>query len=155
MIKEIARIKIDEEYKEKVFNVIDSTIRKVVSSYEREITDQEINKIKNLSLDQINVNVASRANMKTLWGINIESNIPILIERAKSLENLGGLFAANSDDKRYYKMKNNFTWSMSEANEEDSGLTKKEFHEAVLSMLIEDAETASFYGALSLMDDAV
>lgn len=149
MIKEVVRVKIDEEYKESVFAKIEETAIKVASKHNKTLSEKELKKIRNLSLDQANVNVTHKANLKTLWVINIESSIPVVVEREKSLISLGGLIKAPEGS--FYKMKSNFTWEVKKSNDGNGGVTKEEFEKQVLEMFLEDVETASFYGTLSMM----
>lgn len=151
MIKELTGVKMTEEFKEEVMNVIDKTIEKVVAKSGKTINNREKNKIRNLSLDQINVDVSTRANLKTLWVINIENNIPIIVEKEKGIPQLNEINSSSAKSGAY-KIKPNLTWTYSKDNLDD-GMNLEEFEKKVLSMLLEDAETAAFYGTMSLVDD--
>lgn len=152
MIKETVRVRINEDFKKKAFELIDETIEKVLKSHRKILTPKEKTKVKNLTLDQINVNTTQKSNMKTLWVLNIESSIPVIVEREKALVILGGIIGDTNSKKNYYKVKPNWTWTIKKENCEDGGLTKEEFEDEIKTMLLEDIETAAFYGALSLME---
>ena len=96
MIKEIIEIKLKDEFKDKALNLIDETIDKVAKAYGSSLSDKDKRKIKNLALDQVNVNVSHRANSKTLWVFNVENNLPILVEKDKGLPKMGPLIQENS-----------------------------------------------------------
>lgn len=151
MIKELTGVKMTEEFKGEVMDVIDETIERVATKSGKTISNRERNKIRNLSLDQINVDVSTRANLKTLWVINIENNIPIIVEKEKGIPQLDEI-NSNSAKSGAYKIKPNLTWTYSKDNL-DVGVNLEEFEKRVLSMLLEDAETAAFYGTMSLVDD--
>lgn len=151
MIKELVGVKITDDFKKEIMNVIDDTINKVIVKSGKSIESKEINKVRNLSLDQINVDVTTRANLKTLWVINIENDIPIIVEKDKGFPSLTEINSSGSKNGAY-KMKPNLTWTYSKDNL-DEGLNIEEFQNKVLSMLLEDAETAAFYGTMSCVDD--
>lgn len=151
MIKELVGVKITDEFKEELINVIDDTINKVIAKSGTSVSNRKLNKVRNLSLDQINVDVSTRANLKTLWVINIENDIPIIVEKDKGFPNISEI-NSNGSKGGAYKMKPNLTWTYSKDNLDD-GLNSKQFQDKVLSMLLEDAETAAFYGAMSCVDD--
>lgn len=149
MIKEIIEIKLKDEFKDKALNLIDETIDKVAKAYGSSLSDKDKRKIKNLALDQVNVNVSHRANSKTLWVFNVENNLPILVEKDKGLPKMGPLIQENNN--ATYQMKPNLTWTLSKDND---GFSQDEFEEKVLEMLLEDIETAAFYGVLSYVGDS-
>lgn len=151
MIKELTKVKMTDEFKDEVVNVIDETIEKVVEKSGKSISTKEKTKIRNLSLDQINVDVSTRANLKTLWVINVENDIPIIVEKEKGIPQLNEIIS-NSENGGAYKMKPNLTWTYSKKNLDD-GMNLNDFKKKVLSMILEDAETAAFYGTMSCMDD--
>lgn len=152
MIKETAKVRMSEDFKEEAFNIIDETINKVSKSHRKKLSRKEKNKVRNLTLDQINVNITSKANMKTLWVLNIESSIPVVIEKEKDFMMFGAFIEDPNTKRNYYKMKPNWIWTVKKENCDDGGITKEEFEEKIKTMLLEDIETAAFYGTLSLME---
>ncbi len=152
MIKETVAIKLTDEYKENALTLIDNTINKVSKLSGVELNDSDKRKIKNLTLDQINVNVSNKSNCKTLWVFNIESSVPVLLEKEKSLPKMGALIP-ESEQVGSYKMKSNLTWTFNKENDSNGGINKENFEKQVLHMLLEDIETAAFYGALSYVGD--
>lgn len=153
MSKEVVKVKLTNEFKENALSMIKETIDRVLSAHEVNLSIKEKRKIKNLALDQLNVNVTNRINSKTLWVFNIENSIPVIVERDSTNKLKMGAIVAEKRQRETYKMKPNLTWSLSKKNNKDDGLTKKKFEEKVLSMILEDLETASFYGALSYVGD--
>lgn len=152
MIKEIVKVKLTEEYKENALSLIEDTIDRVLMVHKVVLDNKERRAIKNLSLDQLNINVTNRINSKTLWVFNIEDCLPVIVEREKSLPKMGSLLQ-DKKEKGSYKMKPNLTWTLNRKNNNDEGLNREEFEETVLNMLLEDLETAAFYGALSHVGD--
>lgn len=152
MIKETVKVKLNDDYKSKALLLIDDTIEKVAELNGAVLERKDKSKIKNLALDQVNVNVSHRANCKTLWVFNIEDSLPILLEEEKSIPKMGALMP-DSEQVGSYKMKPNLTWTFNRQNDSKGGINKKEFEKLALEMLLEDIETAAFYGALSYVDD--
>lgn len=152
MIKEIIEFNLSEEYKEKALLIIDETIDKVSDVHGVELDAKSKRMIKNLALDQVNVNISHRANSKTLWVFNIESNLSVLLEREETLPKLGAL-VPDAEAEGSYKMRPNLTWTFSKANDSDGGVSKESFRQQSLNMLLEDMETAAFYGTLSYVGD--
>lgn len=150
MIKETVKIKLTEDYKQSALSLIDNTINKVANANNKKLNDAEKRKIKNLTLDQINVNVTSKVNAKTLWGFNIEQSLPVIVERDEKTARLGNL-VEDEKNNGLYQMKPNLTWTFSRKNKE--GLSRQEFEKTVLDMFFDDVETAAFYGALSFVGD--
>ena len=51
-------------------------------------------------------------------------------------------------------MKNNLSWTYQTTNKNsEEKKNKKEFNETVLNLLLEDFETAAFYGTLSYVEE--
>lgn len=147
MNKETIGINITEDFKTEVFELIDNTIEKVLIASESKLTDAEKRKIKNLSLDQLNVNVTHKIGSKTLWVFSVESTLPVVVEMEPGLSKGNSLIKKNNSP-IYFEMKKNFGWVASKEKNEKS-LTKKQFEEKIFSMLKEDIETAVFYGTTS------
>lgn len=143
--KEIEEIKIPSEFKTKALKLIDDTIEVVTNKFGADLSEQEKTTIRNLSLDQINVNVGVRANLKYMWVFDTEETLPVIVEKEHPED---GLFSEKEDEKAY-SMKPNLSWTYNKSNVEKEGLSKQEFHEKALRVLLEDFETAAFYGALS------
>lgn len=152
MIKETVEIKLSDEYKDKALLIIDETINKVSSVHGVTLDIKSKRKIKNLALDQVNVSVSHRANSKTLWVFNIESELPLLLEREKGLPKMGSLIPDDNLSSSY-KMKPNLTWTLNTKNNSSGGVSKELFEKISLDMLLEDMETAAFYGTLSYVGD--
>lgn len=152
VIKEVVKVKLSEDYKDKALSLIDETIDKVSELSGTSLENKDKRKIRNLTLDQVNVNVSHRANSKTIWVFNIENSLPIVVEREENLPKMGAL--VNEDEQvGSYKMKPNLTWTFNRENDSDDGINRKEFEKLVLEMLLEDIETAAFYGTLSYVGD--
>lgn len=145
MINMTIYIPLTSEFKKKAMDTINETIEKVLERHKATLSDQTKKKIKNLSLDQINVNVTHKSKLKSIWVFDTEDTIPVFLLLDKS----GQL--PNSNDLAY-KLKSNGDWEI-DLNSKES-LNKKNFEEKVLEHLINDFEAASFYGTLSYMDDA-
>lgn len=152
MIKETVEIKLSDEFKESALLLIDETIERVSEVHEVKLSVKSKRMIKNLALDQVNVNISHRASSKTLWVFNVESNLTLLLEREESIPKLGALVPDNKKDGSY-KMRPNLTWTLSRRNDSDEGVTREGFEEISLDMLLEDMETAAFYGTLSYVGD--
>lgn len=144
--KEIEEIKLSDEYKSKALILIDDTIEIVSNKFDVELSDVDKSTIRNLSLDQVNVNVAARANLKYMWVFDTEDTLPVIVEKAKTSS---GLLKIDEENEKYYLMKPNLSWTLNEENISKDGLTKEEFEKKVLRVLLEDFETAAFYGTLS------
>lgn len=152
MIKENVEVKLGEDYKNKALLLIDETIDKVIELSGANLEDKDKKKIRNLTLDQVNVNVSHKANCKTLWVFNIENSLPILVEEEKGIPKMGAL-VPDSEQVGSYKMKPNLTWTLNRNNDSEDGVDKVGFENLVLQMLLEDIETAAFYGTLSYVGD--
>lgn len=152
MIKEIVKVKLDKEYKDKALSLIDETINKVSELSGVSLEDKDKRKIRNLTLDQVNVNVSHRINSKTIWVFNIEDSLPVIVEREEGLPKMGALMPEN-EQVGSYKMKPNLTWTFNKKNDSDDGINEEDFKRRVLEMLLEDIETAAFYGTLSYVGD--
>lgn len=157
MAKEIVKIKMDEEFKEKALQSIEDTIEKVLTVHNVELKPKEKRSIKNFSLDQLNVNVTNRINSKTLWVFNIESSVPVIVERSKDIPKFGGILPEGKNVGKF-TMNTNGSWSLAKKSKKgkgenaEEGLNKKDFEKIVLKMLLEDLETAAFYGTLSYVE---
>lgn len=152
MIKETVKIKLDDNYKEKALSLIDETIQKVSDFSGSELSDKDKRTIRNLTLDQINVNVSQKASCKTLWVFSIEESLAVLVESEESIPRLGAL-VPDEKETGSYLMKPNLTWTLSKSNDKAEGISRKSFEEISLTMLLEDIETAAFYGTLSYVGD--
>lgn len=151
MIKEIVQIPLTDEFKEKAEALIDTTLEKVFNLSSNKISTTEKKKVKSLALDQVNVNVTNKINSKTLWVFNIEKNLPVIVERDPSVPRMGAI-VEGSKQVGFYTMKPNLSWTLNKTDN-GSSYNEEEFKEKVLSMFLEDIETAAFYGALSLVGD--
>lgn len=153
MIKETLYVKMPEGYKDKALNILDETINKIVDKKNKTITESEKRKIKNLSLDQVNINISQRIKSKSMWVFDTETHIPVSV---RSEEKLGGAenhSESNPEDK-LFKMKNNLSWTYQTTNKNsEDKMNKDEFNETVLNLLLEDFETAAFYGTLSYVEE--
>lgn len=130
-------IKLTDEYKEEVMNLIDDTIEKVIKREHASLSAADKRKIKNLALDQVNVNVTARSKLKSLWVFDSADCLTMIVEPdRKNKVKKGGHIK--------YTMRPNLTWLYG-----SEGITRKEFEERALEMLAEDVETAAFYGTLS------
>lgn len=146
MIRELVQVKMSKEYKDEIVDLVNKTIDTVAKKHNYELTSCEKNKVKNLCFDQVNIHISERSRAKTFWTFDTERSIPIVIEKEESQPKL------DSDSKRKtgsYKMKPNLTWTYSKKNNNEGGVEKEIFEERVREMLLEDFETAAFYGALS------
>lgn len=151
MAKESVEIKMTDEFKETVLSLIDKTIEKVLDAKGVQLSNNEIKKLKNLALDQINVHVTSKINNKNLWNFNTENSLSVLLERESKTHKMGSIVSGKKET-GYYTMKPNSTWCFSEKDTTGKGYTKDEFEKKVLQMFLEDVETASFYGAISYVE---
>lgn len=153
MIRETIKIKLTKEYKQEAMDLIDDTIDRVSDKFKFCLSEKDRRKIKNLSLDQVNINISQKNNSKTLWIFDTEEYIPIIVEKEEGLPKMGLLFQ-NESNVGCYKMKPNLTWTFNKANCKKCGVTHEEFEGEVLKMLLEDFETASFYGTLSYITES-
>lgn len=151
MIKETVQIPLTEEFKEKVESLIDSTLEKVFNSSSNKVSSTDKKKVKSLALDQVNVSVTNKINSKTLWVFNIEKNLSVIVERDPNIPRMGAI-VKGAKQPGFYIMKPNLSWTLAK-NDTGSGFTEEEFKKKVLCMLLEDIETAAFYGALSFIGD--
>mgnify|MGYP000847702131 CR=1 FL=1 len=147
-MRKTMKIKLTKEYKEKALNLIDKTIDKVADKFNYELSNKEKSIIKNLSLDQINVNVTSRAKLKTMWVFDTEEYLPVIVEK----EHDYGMLSSNTEEGTYL-MNPNLSWTFNKANIKKGGISYEEFENKVLELLLEDFETASFYGTLSYVSE--
>ena len=153
MIKETLHVKMPKGYKEKAMKILDDTINNTVNNKNKEITESEKRKIKNLSLDQVNINISQRTKTKSMWVFDTESHIPVSV---RSEEKLGGAerHSEINPEEKLFKMKNNLSWTYQTTNKNsEEKKNKKEFNETVLNLLLEDFETAAFYGTLSYVEE--
>lgn len=146
-VKDTIGIDIKEDFKQKVFELIDETIENVLLAENATLTAAEKRKIKNLSLDQLNVNITSKINSKTIWVFSAESTLPVTIERESGIPN-GTSLIKKDESPVFFKMRPNGSWIMTKEKDEKC-FTKEEFEEQVLKMILEDVETAAFYGTSS------
>lgn len=153
MIKELVKVEIDDDYKNEAISLIENTIEEVLSNHNQSLSQNEKNKIKNLALDQVNVSVTSKANLRSLWVINTEDSIPLIIEKEPGAPTFGELLGIAAIPGKYM-MRSNYTWTYNRENMEN-GIEKDAFENKVREMLLEDIETAAFYGALSYVGDEV
>lgn len=137
-------IPLTSEFKKKAMDTINDTIEMVLERHRTILSDQIKKKIRNFSLDQINVNVTHKNKLKNIWVFDTEDTIPVLLL-------LGKFSQLPSDDELAYKLKSNGEWEVDLDSKES--LNKEEFEATVLKHLIDDFGTASFYGTLSYMDD--
>lgn len=151
MIKEIIKVKLTTEFKKQAMDKLDETIENVLEKRNAKLTPQEKRKIKNLSLDQVNVNVSQRSKYKTMWVFDTENYIPVPVKVESKLKSIKECLKTNPNA-NYFKIQSNLTWTFKKANSKDMGVTKEEFENEVLKILIEDFETAAFYGVLSYID---
>lgn len=151
MIKETIKVKLTTEFKKQAMDKLDETIENVLDKKNTKLTPQEKRKIKNLSLDQVNVNVSQRSKCKTMWVFDTESYIPVTVKVESKLQSIEECLKT-TPNANYFKIQNNLTWTFKKANSKDMGVTKEEFENEVLKILIEDFETAAFYGVLSYVN---
>lgn len=152
MIRETVHIELKKEYKEMVFELVDSTINKVAETHNEKITEANKRTIKNLCFDQVNIHVSSRAKSKTIWIFDTEECIPIIVERETTQPELNAKTGKKKGTGSFV-MKPNLTWTYNSCNNKKGGMSKKKFEERVLEMLAEDFETAAFYGTLSYITE--
>ena len=151
MTKEMIEIKINDEFKTQANQLIEKTIEKVFNSNGK-ILDNDLKKrIRNLVIDQLNVNVTSKLSSKTLWVFTTENSIPVIVEAESQRYKMGGIIQEKNPAK-YYSLKNNL-WSSSNKRKDETFVSKIEFEKKALKLFLEDVETASFYAAMSYGDD--
>lgn len=148
MTRDIIKIKLTKEYKEKALQIINDTIENVYSKYNVTLTETDKRKIKNLTLDQVNINVSIKAKTKTFWIFDTENCLPVVVETEENKPSMGQLVATKIQT-GFYVIKPNLVWTFVKKNVDGTGLNKKKFEEKVLEMLLEDFQTSAFYGALS------
>lgn len=151
MIKETIKVKLTTKFKEQAMDKLDETIENVLDKKNAKLTPQEKRKIKNLSLDQVNVNVSQRSKCKTMWVFDTESYIPVTVKVESKLQSIEECLKT-TPNANYFKIQNNLTWTFKKENSKDMGVTKEELENEVLKILIEDFETAAFYGVLSYVN---
>ena len=148
MIRKTEKIKLQADYKAKAMSVIDKTINSVAVKQRYELSEQEKRKIKNLSLDQVNMNITHKAKAKTIWVFDVEDHLPVIVET----EDISKLKAIDKDT-RSYKMRPNLSWTYNRKNTNEGGVSYEEFVSENLRILMEDFETAAFYGAFSYVTE--
>lgn len=149
MVRETYKIKLTPDYKARAMRIIDETIDSVAAKQRYELTEQEKRKIKNLSLDQINMNITHKARVKTIWVFDVEDHLPVVVE----VEQLKGKLNTDGKDTRSYKMRPNLSWTYNRKNTNEGGVSQDEFENENLRILMEDFETAAFYGAFSYVTE--
>ena len=149
-MRKIVKVKLSKEFKGKAMKVLNDTIDTIACKYNVTLTDGEKRQIRNLSLDQINVNITHKSKSKTIWVFDAEETLPVIVEFD---ETKASTALDKSNQKRMYKMKPNLTWYYESEKKKPEGLTESEFEAENLKMLLEDFETAAFYGALSFITE--
>ena len=149
-MKDTIQIKLTPAYKQQAVDIINKTIKHVAKKFNCDLNEQDIRKIRNLSLDQINISQKTKS--KTLWIFDAEDVLPIVIDRKDSKANLGLIGQLENESVGAYTMNPNLTWTFSK-NITENSLNQEEFEKEVLKMLLEDFETAAFYGALSYITE--
>ena len=147
MTKEMIEIKINDEFKSQANELIDKTIEKVFDSKGKSLNNELKKRIRNLVIDQLNVNVTSKLSSKTLWVFTTENSIPVIVESEGQKHKMGGIIQEKRHAK-YYSLKNNL-WSSSNKKKDETFVSKCEFERKSLKLFLEDVETASFYAAMS------
>lgn len=153
MIRETIQIKLSDDYKKKAMKIVNDKIDEVAEKKNYNLTDSEKREIRNLSLDQVSVNVSTRARSKTLWVFNSEKTLPVIVEKETGIPKTGVL-TNKSPNGCSYKMKPNLTWTYNRKNTEKGGVNYDKFEEKALEMLLEDFETSAFYGVLSYVTES-
>lgn len=153
MIRETVKVKLTKEFKEQAMNKLDETIELVLNKKNVELKEKDKRKIKNLSLDQVNINISQRSRSKTMWVFDTENSIPIPVKIESKLKSVEE-HLQNNPDANYYTMQSDLVWLLKTPNgETEEGLTHEQFEKEVLKILLEDFETAAFYGTLSYIDE--
>ena len=152
MVRKTIHIELSDEYKARAMELMSSTIDNVAKKYNFELTNKEKKKIINLSLDQVNLNTTSKAREKTMWVFDAECSLPVVVEFENKYKDLnpktGGVTQGLS-----FKMKPNLSWAYNKNNSNEGGLLYEKFVEENLKLLMEDFETAAFYGAFSYVSE--
>lgn len=151
MTKEMIEIKINDEFKTQANQLIEKTIEKVFNSNGKILGNDLKKRIRNLVIDQLNVNVTSKLSSKTLWVFTTENSIPVIVEAENQRYKMGRIIQEKNPAK-YYSLKNNL-WSSSNKRKDETFVSKVEFEKKALKLFLEDVETASFYAAMSYGDD--
>lgn len=149
MIREIEKVKLPDEYKKKAISIIDDTIELVANKFNFDLSDKDKMSIRNLSLDQINVNITSRAKMNTMWVFDTDSYLPVVVEKPIEIGQLSEL----DENSGAYVMLPSLLWTFNKSNINKGGVNRDEFEKQSLIILMEDFETAAFYGTLSYILD--
>lgn len=153
MIKETIKVKLTKEFKEQAMNKLDETIESVLSKKNVKLSEQDKRKIKNLSLDQVNINISQRNKSKTMWVFDTENSVPVPVRTENKLKSAEEYLKTNPDA-NYYTIQSNLIWLFKTSNgKTKEGLTHEQFEKEVLKMLLEDFETAAFYGTLSCINE--
>lgn len=150
MNSQIVKVKITDDFKKEAMQILYDTIEKVLYKKKTSLNDNDKIKIKNLTLDQINVNISHRNRTKTMWVFDVENFIPVIVKTPKKKGNINEYIKSNNDN--YFHMQSNLNWTFKKENQE-FGKTYEEFEEQVLETLLEDFETAAFYGTLSYVNE--
>ena len=88
-----------------------------------------------------------------MWVFDTETHIPIPVRTENKLKSAEKHSSANPDD-RYFKVKNSLSWTYQTTNaKSEESINRKEFEDTVLEKLLEDFETAAFYGTLSYVEE--
>lgn len=152
MIRETLKVKLTDEFKKKAMDKIDETINYVSKRHNVELNAKEKLKIKNLSLDQVNINISQRTKSKTIWVFDTEPYVPVTVEVQDELSPIRSFLNKNKNS-NFYQMRSNLSWTFNEENAQNEGITHQQFEDKVLEILLEDFETASFYGTLSYVTE--
>jgi len=152
MIRETLKVKLTDEFKKKAMDKIDETINYVSKRHNVELNAKEKLKIKNLSLDQVNINISQRTKSKTIWVFDTEPYVPVTVEVQDELSPIRSFLSKNKNS-NFYQMRSNLSWTFNEENAQNEGITHQQFEDKVLEILLEDFETASFYGTLSYVTE--
>lgn len=153
MIREVVQINLSDDYKKKAMDIVNDKIDEIADKKNYSLDESEKREIRNLSLDQVSVNVSTRSRSKTLWVFNSEDALPIVVEKETGVPK-SGVLANKTPNGCSYKMKPNLTWTYNRKNTGKGGLSHEEFEEKALEMLLEDFETSAFYGVLSYVTES-
>ena len=132
-------IPLTEEFKKEAVDIVNETIEKTAKEKNVVLDLSQKRKIRNLSLDQINVNVTHKNSLTNLWVFSDASYFPVIITTNKK-------DIPEDSNKNVYRLKSNGTWEIADHK---LSMNKKRFEASVLRYLIKDFETAAFYGTLS------
>lgn len=152
MIRETLKIELTDEFKEKAMDEIDKTINYVSKRHNVELSAKEKLKIKNLSLDQVNINISERTRSKTIWVFDTETYVPVTVEVQDELSPISN-FLKENENSNFYQIRSNLSWTFNDKNAQNEGMTHQQFEDKVLEILLEDFETAAFYGTLSYVTE--